>query len=192
MKKLLAVLLLCTLITPAFAANDEKEADRVKDAGEVLSEILNIPDDIPQDLLDKAECLVILPSVKKGAFGIGGVVAFVFGSVMLFDAGAPGFGIAYSIIAAFAVSSLLLFMFVVGLALRARRRPIITGSDELIGAHGMALDDFAEQGPVRVHSERWRARSGTPIAKGQPIKVTGREGLILTVEPEQPTNKGES
>jgi SH3 domain-containing YSC84-like protein 1 len=56
----------------AFAANDEREADRVKDAGLVLKEILNIPDDIPQDLLDKAECLVILPSVKKGAFGIGG------------------------------------------------------------------------------------------------------------------------
>ena len=56
----------------AFAANDEREAERVKDAGEVMKEILNIPDDIPQDLLDKAECLVILPSVKKGAFGIGG------------------------------------------------------------------------------------------------------------------------
>jgi lipid-binding SYLF domain-containing protein len=56
----------------AFAANDEREEDRVKDAGVVLKEILNIPDDIPQDLLDKAECLVILPSVKKGAFGIGG------------------------------------------------------------------------------------------------------------------------
>ena len=56
----------------AFAANDIHEAERVKDAGEVLKEILNIPDDIPQDLLDKAECLVILPSVKKGAFGIGG------------------------------------------------------------------------------------------------------------------------
>ena len=56
----------------AFAANDEREAERVKDAGMVLKEILNIPDDIPQDLLDKAECLVILPSVKKGAFGIGG------------------------------------------------------------------------------------------------------------------------
>jgi lipid-binding SYLF domain-containing protein len=56
----------------AFAANDEREADRVKDAGVVIKEILNIPDDIPQDLLDKAECLVILPSVKKGAFGIGG------------------------------------------------------------------------------------------------------------------------
>src|ERR1700743_2540346 len=56
----------------AFAADDEREEDRVKDAGVVLKEILNIPDDIPQDLLDKAECVVILPSVKKGAFGIGG------------------------------------------------------------------------------------------------------------------------
>lgn len=56
----------------AFAANDVHEAERVKDAGEVLKEILNIPDDIPQDLLDKAECIVVLPSVKKGAFGIGG------------------------------------------------------------------------------------------------------------------------
>jgi len=55
----------------AFAAN-EHEAERVKDAGVVLKEILNIPDDIPEDLLDKAECLVVLPSVKKGAFGIGG------------------------------------------------------------------------------------------------------------------------
>jgi SH3 domain-containing YSC84-like protein 1 len=56
----------------AFAASEEREAERVKDSGVVLKEILNIPDDIPQDLLDKAECLVILPSVKKGAFGIGG------------------------------------------------------------------------------------------------------------------------
>ncbi len=126
-----------------------------------------------------------------GALGIGGVVAFVFGSVMLFDAGAPGFGIAYSIIAAFAVSSLLLLMFVISMAIRARNRPVVSGSDELIGAHGMALDDFTGQGPVRVHSELWRARSHNPIAKGQAVKVTGREGLILTVEPEQPTNKGE-
>jgi lipid-binding SYLF domain-containing protein len=72
MKSLLAILLLCTFPLSAFAANDEKEEDRVEDAGHVLKEILNIPDDIPQDLLDKAECLVILPSVKKGAFGIGG------------------------------------------------------------------------------------------------------------------------
>lgn len=71
MKMLLAVLLACAFLPPAFADN-QKEQDRVKESGEVLKEILNIPDDIPQDLLDKAECLIILPSVKKGAFGIGG------------------------------------------------------------------------------------------------------------------------
>src|ERR1700732_1926468 len=66
----LIALLLCA--PTAFAANDEKEEERVKDAGEVMKEILNIPDDIPQDLLDKAECVVILPSVLKGAIGVGG------------------------------------------------------------------------------------------------------------------------
>jgi lipid-binding SYLF domain-containing protein len=73
MKKLVvcfAVVLISSVA--AFAAKDEREEDRVKDAGDVLKEILNIPDDIPQDLLDKAECVVILPSVKKGAFGVGG------------------------------------------------------------------------------------------------------------------------
>ena len=58
--------------TAVFAANDEREEDRVKESGTVLKEILNIPDDIPKDLIDKAECVIILPSVKKGAFGIGG------------------------------------------------------------------------------------------------------------------------
>ena len=72
MKTLPAVFLACALALPAFAANDEKETDRVKESGVVLKEILNIPDDIPQDLLDKAECVIVLPSVKKGAIGIGG------------------------------------------------------------------------------------------------------------------------
>ena len=65
-----AVLLMSAATT--FAANNEREEDRVKDAGTVLKEILNIPDDIPHDLLNKAECVIILPSVLKGAFGIGG------------------------------------------------------------------------------------------------------------------------
>jgi len=65
-----AVLLISAATT--FAANDEREEARVKDAGTVLKEILNIPDDIPHDLLNKAECVIILPSVLKGAFGIGG------------------------------------------------------------------------------------------------------------------------
>src|SRR5271170_3031163 len=73
MKKIAAwALALCMCAGPAFAANDEKEEERVKDAGQVIKEILNIPDNIPQDLLDKAECVVIMPSVLKGAFGVGG------------------------------------------------------------------------------------------------------------------------
>jgi lipid-binding SYLF domain-containing protein len=73
MNKVTACLLAVVLLgASAFGARDEREQERVKDAGEVLKEILNIPDDIPQDLLDKAECLIILPSVKKGAFGVGG------------------------------------------------------------------------------------------------------------------------
>jgi SH3 domain-containing YSC84-like protein 1 len=70
MKTLWALLLVGAILTPAFADNG-KEEDRVEDAGHVLKEILNIPDNIPKDLLDKAECLIILPSVKKAAFGVG-------------------------------------------------------------------------------------------------------------------------
>ncbi len=72
MKKVLICFLVVFISAVAtFAQDDEREEDRVKDAGVVMKEILNIPDDIPQDLLDKAECVIILPSVKKGAFGIG-------------------------------------------------------------------------------------------------------------------------
>jgi lipid-binding SYLF domain-containing protein len=75
MKKMVGCFLAVLLLgAGAFAAdeNDKREEERVKDSGVVIKEILNIPDDIPQDLLDKAECVVILPSVKKGAFGVGG------------------------------------------------------------------------------------------------------------------------
>ena len=72
MKRIMVCFAVGLISSMAFAANDEHEEERVKDAGVVLKEILNIPDDLPQDLLDKAECIVVLPSVKKGAFGIGG------------------------------------------------------------------------------------------------------------------------
>jgi len=62
---------LCISFLPLFAADNGTEVDRVEQSGHVLKEILNIPDNIPQDLLDKAECVVVLPSVKKAAFGVG-------------------------------------------------------------------------------------------------------------------------
>src|SRR5438309_10418304 len=72
MKKLIALFVGLFCLPLAIAANNSTEVDRVKDAGTVLKEILNIPDDIPKDLLDRAECVIVLPSVKKGAIGIGG------------------------------------------------------------------------------------------------------------------------
>jgi len=72
MNKIFVCFTIVLMSALASYAADEHEQNRIKDAGEVMKEILNIPDDIPQDLLDKAECVVVLPSVKKGAFGIGG------------------------------------------------------------------------------------------------------------------------
>src|SRR5438105_641741 len=73
MKKLLALIFAIVMLPISLmAADSEKEQDRVKEAGVVLKEIINIPDDIPKDLFDRAECVIVLPSVKKFAIGIGG------------------------------------------------------------------------------------------------------------------------
>ena len=72
MKALSALLLVSAFVLPVFAADSEKEEDRVKEAGQVLQEIIDIPDNIPKDLFDRAECVIVLPSVKKFAIGIGG------------------------------------------------------------------------------------------------------------------------
>jgi len=72
-KKLVAVLTLVSILTLSAAAKDkDKESSRVENAGEVMTEIMNVPDDIPQQLIDKAECVIVLPSVLKFAIGIGG------------------------------------------------------------------------------------------------------------------------
>jgi lipid-binding SYLF domain-containing protein len=70
MKRLLTVVLIALLAVPLEARS--KEADRVQNAGTVMKEILTVPDDIPQQLLDKAECVIVLPSVMKFAFVFGG------------------------------------------------------------------------------------------------------------------------
>jgi lipid-binding SYLF domain-containing protein len=68
-KRTIAVLVLLALTLPVWAENAK---DRLKSAGDVMTEILNIPDNIPQSLLDKSECVIVLPSVKKLAVGFGG------------------------------------------------------------------------------------------------------------------------
>lgn len=119
-----------------------------------------------------------------GALGIGGVIAFAIGSVILFDTDLPGFGVSPWLIATVVIVSASFFMAVVMLALQARRRPIVSGAEEMIGAAGIALENFSEHGRVRVHGEEWQARAARAVKKGQKLRVTGRDGLILIVEPD--------
>lgn len=120
-----------------------------------------------------------------GMLGIGGVIAFVMGSVILMDTEAPGYDIAVSLIITFALVSALVFIFVIGAAIKARGRAVVTGQEEMVGELGVALQDFDERGQIRTHSEIWQARSQTPIRKGQRVRVTAMHGLTLTVEPEE-------
>jgi lipid-binding SYLF domain-containing protein len=72
MQKVLIALLTLFMAVLPMAADSEKETDRVRESGQVMKEIIDIPDNIPKDLLDRAECVIVLPSVKKLAIGIGG------------------------------------------------------------------------------------------------------------------------
>src|ERR1700674_694945 len=67
-----SLMALAIVALPLSAASDKKETDRLENCGTVLKEIMDIPDDIPQDLIDKAECVIVYPSVLKAAFVIGG------------------------------------------------------------------------------------------------------------------------
>lgn len=118
-----------------------------------------------------------------GVLGIGGLVAFVIGSVILIDTDLPGYGIDLSVIATFTVTSLLVFVVVIGMAIRARRRPVVSGLEELVGGIATVVDDFEKQGRVTIHSETWRAITHAPLHKGQQVRVTGIDGLTLFVEP---------
>ena len=125
-----------------------------------------------------------------GSLGVGGIVAFVIGAVMLIDTEVPGFGIPYWLIGAIALISAAFVFLVGGLAVRSHRRPIVTGPEELIGSLGVALEDVQNEGWARVHSEQWRVRSEVPLKRGQNVRITGRDGLVLTVAPLEPVDQG--
>ena len=118
-----------------------------------------------------------------GILGLGGIAAFIVGSVMLIDTDLPGYGIPWALILPLAVVSGLFTFFVADMALRARRRPVTTGAEEMLGAAGEALEDIQTEGWARVHGELWRVHSLTPLARGTQVKVTARHGLTLEVEP---------
>lgn len=124
-----------------------------------------------------------LPSF--GILGIGGAAALTIGAVILFDgdiSGVDALPLPFAVTLG-AVSAGVVFA-TVALALRARKRPVVSGSEELIGMYGVALEDFEREGWVHVAGERWHATSAKPLRRGQSLRVQSRTGLTLSVAPD--------
>jgi membrane-bound serine protease (ClpP class) len=120
-----------------------------------------------------------------GSLGIGGLIAFVLGSIMLIeDTELPGFEIPIALIAGVAAASAGFLIFVVGMLVKGRKRAVVSGREQMIGARGEALDDFEREGWARVQGEQWKVRASGTVRRGQKLRVTGMQGLILDVEPE--------
>ena len=124
-----------------------------------------------------------LPSF--GIVGLGGIAAFAIGALFLFDPDQSDIPIqaSWQVIAGVTALSAALSLGVLSFALRARRRPVLTGAEEMLGAPGEVVDWAGGAGRVRVHGEIWAAQSGAMLAVGQKVRVTARTGLILAVEP---------
>jgi membrane-bound serine protease (ClpP class) len=120
----------------------------------------------------------------SGALGVGGVLAFVIGAVILVDTDVPGYGIPIALIATLAAVSALFVFLVVRMGLQARRRPVVSGQGTLVGGLGEALGDFTGEGWASIQGEIWHVRSRLPLAQGQRVRVTGIDGPILDVEPQ--------
>jgi len=126
-----------------------------------------------------------------GSLGIGGAIAFVIGSVMLIDTDSPGYGVPLPLVLGVAAASGLFLVLVVGLALKGRDRPVVSGREEMIGALGEVLEDCERDGWARVHGENWRIRSAQSLRAGERIRVAAIDGLILEVSLEPAANQGE-
>jgi membrane-bound serine protease (ClpP class) len=127
-----------------------------------------------------------------GSLGVGGVLAFIIGSVILIPTDAPGFGIPLPLILGIGIASALFLIFVMGMVVKARDRPVVSGREELIGSIGEVTEDFEGEGWAIVHGETWRVKSAVRLQRGQRIRVAKIDGLTLEVMPEFLPDKGET
>lgn len=124
---------------------------------------------------------LFLPSF--GMLGIGGIISFVIGSIMLIDTGVPGFELSGVVITALALLTTFFFIVIIGMVIRSRKRPVVTGLDQLVGARVVAVEDFTGRGRVRYAGELWNARSEQPLRRGGQATILAVEGLLLVVQP---------
>ena len=118
-----------------------------------------------------------------GALGIGGIAAFVFGAIIMFDSDVPGFGISYAFVIGMALVFAALVVWLIGFLLRLRRRGAVSGAESIIGGLATAIEDFTGDGKVWLEGEAWQARSERPLTRNQQVVVRSMDGLVLVVEP---------
>lgn len=118
-----------------------------------------------------------------GALGLGGIIAFAVGSVMLIDSDVPGYGIPWTLILIMVIVNAVFFFVVIFMAIRARRRKIVSGQEALLGKIGIINADLDKEGWIRIDGENWHCKSTEPLRKGQSAQVINHEGLTLFVKP---------
>jgi membrane-bound serine protease (ClpP class) len=118
-----------------------------------------------------------------GALGIGGIAAIIFGSIMMFDSGIPGFGISITFVVGMAMVAGLFLLWLVSYLVKARRQGAVSGRDRIIGGHGVAIASFTGAGKVWLEGEALQATSKLPVEKDQTVLVLDLDGLVLRVEP---------
>ena len=129
-----------------------------------------------------------------GALGAGGVIAFIAGGVLLFDRAQPGYGVPLWLILALAASSAIVVLLGGSMAMRAHRRPVVSGLDDLVGLRGEVVQVDAGHTFAQLRGENWEVRSASPLAVGQTVRVVKRDGLLLEVraEPAAPVDQGDT
>jgi membrane-bound serine protease (ClpP class) len=120
-------------------------------------------------------------SPSFGALGVGGGIALVLGATILFDTDIPGLKVSWSVLGAIAVACLAVSLLVARLAFISRWHDVVTGGEQMIGISGKVDSWTGISGYVIAHGERWKAVSTEPLAAGDGVKVTGRDGLTLEV-----------
>lgn len=118
-----------------------------------------------------------------GALGLGGIAAFIFGAIMMFDSGIPGYDISIAFVVVFAVVTGGAVLLTVTYLLRLQRRGAVSGRGSIVGGIATAMQDFTGTGKVWLEGESWQAVSSTPVVKGQQVAVRAMDGLVLHVEP---------
>lgn len=118
-----------------------------------------------------------------GALGIGGIAAFIFGSILMFDSGVPGFGISLWFVGSVAVAAAALIIWTMTYVMRLRRRGAVSGRDSIVGGVGQATESFTGDGKIWLEGEAWAAHSKVAVDKGQDVVVREMNGLVLEIEP---------